>query len=391
MSSYNQRKETEHRLLAKYADVSVDSPKQVIISSIKRCLIKHFPLTNYEENNWMFGDNLLKYTYFRCHHNYSIKNITKLMNTSNTKYPCLSQTMFTNSGMTAISLVIDSLLDTKKVRISYNDDIYYETIELLTTRNNEGLYHFRYIDAIEPNFELRMIEHFLDSSDIDGIVFDTTCLGNENISLLLDKAVINKKFVVLVKSLTKLDMLGTEYSSMGMLCVAAPLNLSNDKTNLLNEITQNLKVRDSLYNCCPEPMDFPPFWQDDIFFELNELRLKYIRDNTAYLYRILSNAKSPYYKVIKPNHSLFLLIIPFKNIDIEDALTLCKHVEEKLGEQYNIKICDSFGFDHIGIDPYLSKKDGLITIRLSLNDYDKGTIQKFGVDLISVVTHLIES
>ena len=389
MNDYVQRKQNELMFLARFAGNVLCDDKNLLSTEIKRQALKerNLRMSNTSSDVFVFGKNSLEFTYLRCHHNYSIFNQYGLIGLQKTERKNL-KTLFFNSGMSAITALVESILSIGNISIKYDNDIYFETYSLLQSQKQCGSNYLIYYDSISPSFQIDKIKRVLIDDNALGFILDTTCLHNENIDSLIDMALEHDKIVYLVKSLTKIDMLATEYSRMGCLTMICPECIHAIQAEVFDEIHASVLEKINNYNCTPAPIDFPPFWDYEEFFELNSLRINQIRNNCRGLYDLISKNDDIKIKVIKPNHELFLLFFPTKMQSKDELTALCKKIAYELGKTYNVKYCDSFGFDFISLDPYIDLISDRLTIRLSLNDYDKNTLDMFYHDLLTMLGNL---
>lgn len=379
MNEYEKIKKQEIDFLNQWINKKCED-KSEVISLIKSDFVlkNDFKLSNPTENIFTFGKNSLEYSYLRFNHKYNIFNEEKLIGYKYQKN-FNNKTIYFNSGMSAITSFIESMCDTGKIGFTYNKDIYFETYKLLLSKNRKfARLKIKYIDAIEIKFNLSNLNYYRDNKVV-GLAIDTTCLTELNLDDVINNYLNKGKFVFLLKSFTKLDMFGSEYSRLGALTILTPKNLNAKMSKLYAKFYKNLNERYIYYNCCPSPIDFPPFWEVDKFFILNNERINRIKTNTNIIYNNLKSKQSNIY-IVNPNHNLFLLIYLAPDYTREELTFICKEIVKRLNKKYFINYCGSFGFDFISIDTYVDASTSKNTIRLSLNDYDKKTIDAFAKD-----------
>ena len=385
MSDYTTRKEKELNFLNNYVKPDTVLNKSDIVTKIKSSefLNKNIPLSNMSDEKFCFGKNTLDYTYLRFKHNYTIYNEEKLIGLqyNNEWY---YKTIYFNSGMSAITALVESLFEMQKIKIKYSDQIYFETYKILQAKNRiKKKYFFAFHDVIEPDFKIENINKDIIDKKCLGIIIDTTCLTETLLEDLVQSCINHNKLVFLVKSFTKLEMLATEYSRIGSLTLIASKQLDKQLTSVYKDLYVGIMQKNINYSCCPSPIDFPPFWDEDEFFNLNALRISKIKTNNSLVYESLKNAQK--FAVVKPNHKLFLLIYPKNNFSRERLIEICKDVAARLSKKFNVKYCGSFGFDFIALDTYVNISDNKETIRLSLNDYDEKVVENFAVEFLEAI------
>lgn len=385
MNSYQDRKLKEIQFLKQFSEDVESLDKKEIITKLKQEEIKkkNISISNMSEEKFCFGKNVLDYTYLRFKHEYLIYNEEKLVGLNyNKDWHHIS--LYFNSGMSAISALIESISSIGETGIKYTDQIYFETFKLLQyLRFKKHRYYFAYLDSIDPAFNLEIMYKYISDKKCMGIIVDTTCLTEIKIENLVTQCVEQNKLVFFVKSFTKLDMLATEYSRIGCLTIITSKQLTVHSAQLYRKLYVNIKQRCINYNCCPSPIDFPPFWDENEFFKLNNIRIKKIKENTVIAYDYLKDSSK--FSIVKPNHQLFLLIFPNKNYSRDDLIQVCKEITARIERDYYIKYCGSFGFDFIALDTYINISDNKETIRLSLNDYDDKMIRDFSKKFLEVL------
>lgn len=390
MSNYQSRKEKELQFLNLFINGNEIANKNELVTKIKssQLLKNDIPLSNYRNKIFYFGKNELDYTYLRFKHEYTIRNEERLINL-NYSDNYHHKTIYFNSGMSAITTIIDSIIEIHKFSIRYSKDIYFETYKLLCEKNmpNRRKY-FAFYDAIEPKFNINTILDIdISKKNCQGIIIDTTCLREIDIEDLINECIEKNKFIFLVKSLTKLDMLGTEYSRLGCLTMIISQKISQKELDIYQNLYVKIKQKNINYSSCPLPIDFPPFWDYNDFFELNDIRISEIKLNNRLVYENIKNYSK--FSVVKPNHELFLLIYLNNDFCGDHLIKICKKIETILNKFFDIRYCGSFGFDFISLDTYINVSDNKETIRLSLNDCDQETAQLFSLKFLEAINDCI--
>ena len=386
MNDYYIRKQNEIDFLQKFINSSGGfNDKENIISEIKSEAMRtrDIPLSNLTEDVYVFGKNTLSYSYLRFKHDFKIFNEQKLIGLKYKKN-YHHKTIYFNSGMSAITALLESIFELKNIALKSSKDLYFETHNIINKKNlrNKKKY-FEFYDAIDPYFDINALLSKKFQKSCLGIIIDTTCLTENKLDKIVDKVIAENKMIFFVKSLTKLDMLATEYSRLGMLTIITPMFLNKSNSLLYQFLYVNIVQKNINYNCCPAPVDFPLFWDDDNFFLLNKIRISHIKANNEIVYRAHQTNKN--FKVINPTHHLFLLINPNKHYNRNELIEMCKEIISKLRDKYDIRFCGSFGFDFIAMDTYINVSDNKETIRLSLNDYSKEKAEDFAKDFWRVL------
>ena len=391
MDDYKTRKEKELLFLQKYSDGEKYLNKKELITKIKslQMLKSNIPLSNDSIDKFCFGKNYVDYTYFRFKNNYTIYNEQKLVGL---QYDDEWQykTIFFNSGMAAISALLESIFEMQTIGLTYSEQIYFETYMLLCKENRTKEKFFAYSDAMEPDFNIDNIKTAVLKTNCLGAILDTTCITETKLEEFVNFSLKNGKLVFLVKSLTKLDMFASEYSRMGVLTLIAPQKANDDLSSLYNDLCVKVVERNIRYGSCPMPVDFPPFWDDELFFELNNTRILKIKTNNQLVYeKLKANESQNVYSIIKPNHNLFLVLYPKKSYRPKTLFDACQEIVAKLNEKFDLRFCGSFGFDFIAIDIYINVSDNKPVVRLSLNDYDADMVESFAQEFLKVVNECL--
>ena len=159
MNDYVQRKKNELMFLARFVGNVLYDDKNLLSTEIKRQALKERDLrmSNTSSDIFVFGKNSLEFTYLRCHHNYSICNQYRLIGLRKPERKNL-KTLFFNSGMSAITALIESILSTGNISIKYDNDIYFETYSLLKSHKQSAANCLIYFDSISPAFQIEKIE-----------------------------------------------------------------------------------------------------------------------------------------------------------------------------------------------------------------------------------------
>lgn len=238
-----------------------------------------------------------------------------------------------------------------------------------------------YVDSIASEFSFNIARDILNQYDY--IIIDTTCyLSNKYISIINRVVKELNKPCILVRSHTKLDMAGTEYSHLGS--VTFLYNQSTD-TDKLEKIIEDCRHIIGVIGACLPPEKFPQFMIDKQFVELNEKRLTRIEDNAEY---VISLFNKHGIELKLPNHKQFCLY-NFSNKDLELATMKDKIIKFcKENNDIGVYHAVSFGFDFIALDGYENFNDKQFKIRISICDFPKDLIERISYKIIEFIKQL---
>lgn len=291
---------------------------------------------------------------------------------------------FTNCGMSAIASLLISLISYNSVKVDLMySETYFETIKLIynLTKDVNTIAKALYIDSIASDFSFNISRDLIETYDY--IILDTTCYPSNEFIELINKITkeLNKP-CILVRSYTKLDMGGSEYSHLGSVTFLYNKSLKNDK---FKKIIEDCKHIIGVIGACLPPEKFPQFMIDKEFIKLNKKRLTRIKDNAEYM---VSLFKEKGKELTLPNHKQFCLY-NFSNRNIELATVKQKLINFcKENEDIGIYHAVSFGFDFIALDGYENFRDKQFKIRISLCDFPRRTIKQITYKIIEFVTIL---
>ena len=354
------------------------------IFECKNSIIKHLRndnrekfyhhLTNNDQTSFQNEIFNYNYTYERFNGFLKIENFAnKFYNLSNEIF---SETYFTNCGMTAIVSLLTSMCLMCDVSIDLlYEETYFETIKYLSIVNKKNAkYKALYIDTIASDFSFEIKKELL--CNYDYIIIDTTCFLSNEFSNIIKFIIEEHIPCILVRSHTKLDLVGTEYSHMGTVSFIKPKNLEKHIEENFENIDSNCKHLIGVYGACLIPENFPSFFFDDRLNLLNKQRIDTISDNTVTFCNILKRNNIDYQL---PNHKQFCLIyLGKKDIKLEDLKSkIISFCNELNSNGYNIYHAVSFGFDYIAIDCYQNFIDETFKIRVCLPDETTQNIIQF--------------
>ncbi|MBQ8430399.1 MAG: hypothetical protein IJX26_00420 [Clostridia bacterium] len=391
--SYIADKNRELNILSKYCgkqqEFNLKNSKDFLLNKEK--LIKEMKFYNFDKyyhdlsnkSSFNIDEYNLKYnyTYERFNGQVTIDNfVEELYGYTGFLY----KHYFTNCGMSAIASLLTSLscYNDVKVDLMYSET-YFETIKLISnlTKNIEYTSKALYIDSIASDFSFNITSDILDRYDY--IIIDTTCyLSNKYINLI--NRIVNEldKPCFLVRSHTKLDMAGTEYSHLGSVTFLYSQSIYTDK---LGKIIEDCRHIIGVIGACLPPEKFPKFMIDKQFVELNEKRLARVEDNAEYMISLFNKHEI---ELKIPNHKQFCLY-NFSNKNLELAtmkdriISFCKENND-IGIYHAV----SFGFDFIALDGYENFNDKQFKIRISMCDFPKSLIEQISYKIIELIKQL---
>ena len=291
---------------------------------------------------------------------------------NNKKYK--TKLFFTNSGMSAITSLLIALKQIcKGYQFLFPDkDIYFESYDFYNKYIKEKTNKKKniiYIDTISKLFDSDKYLDFLNvNNDIFAIIIDTTCCTPRDLKIFVSSILERNIFCVLIRSHTKLDMLGAELSSLGSLFYLIPSHINNDDFETIKKIIEESYYILGKFGSLCLPENFPEIIFDKEFRKINEQRLRRIEINNYHLFTYLKNNINKG-KVILPNHKKFVLYI----LDNSSACQVQNEViEEKIKKLVNhdseLYSACSFGFDYIALDSYYDINEANYVIRISMND-----------------------
>lgn len=324
---------------------------------------RFLPVTNQNEN-YTYTNNQFEYVfnYQRYDGNLSynnfVKNFYKLSDVH-------SKTIFTSCGMSSIFGVLSAISLSGKYNVIFDKDIYFETQKIINNLNSfkKRYTPIHYLDTISDNFSF--------NCDFENaiVVIDTTCYSSFCFKQMLEKLLNNNCFCILVRSHTKLDMLGLEYSSLGSIVYILPAKVQNKKFKEYKNIIQTSMEVLSCLGMLAQEKNIFPLLNDSSVIKLNKERIERIQCNNEYFYEAVQSQ----FELHK--HKLFLTTSKLKNYNI-DVLKV-KLMEFAKRNDDICKFSGSFGFDYIAVDTFMDLIEKKNVIRISIGDVDKKEIDTF--------------
>lgn len=311
------------------------------------------------------------YARFDSYINYS-NFLTDFYYINNKKYK--TKLFFTNSGMSAITSLLMALKQIcKDYRFLFPDkDVYFETYDFYNKyikENTCGERKIVYIDTIAKLFDADKYLNFLNvNNDIFAIIIDTTCFMPSDLKKFISNILEKNIFCILIRSHTKLDMLGAELSSLGSLLYLIPNDIGDNEFEIIKKIiAESYYVLGKFGSLCL-PENFPEIIFDKSFKKINEQRIKRIEKNNYSLFTYLKDSINRG-RVILPAHKKFVLYIIDNNISCNDQNEIIeKKIKKLVNNDCQLYSACSFGFDYIALDSYYDINEKNYVIRISMND-----------------------
>lgn len=279
-----------------------------------------------------------------------------------------SRTFFVSSGMGAISSFILSLYSYNDFSMKYSPDIYFETYKLLGLFDKSCGTWVHYLDSIQikPSQTLSTILALTNPSII---ILDTTCWSYNESLLHIQQILEHGHICIAVRSHTKLDMLGTEYSKLGSITYYLLKPSDRETVNLLKNVMTHHMEMIGHFGIWAAPEAIPMFWSSDDYKIAAEVRISALREANSFAAQILQNQTSN--MVILPEHKLFILLklsseSKMKETDLRSKLK--EHVISKQLEGAPVRMATGFGFDDIVVDLYFDNCTGTNMIRVAFGD-----------------------
>ena len=311
------------------------------------------------------------YARFDSYINYS-DFLTDFYYINNKKYK--TKLFFTNSGMSAITSLLMALKQIcKDYQFLFPDkDVYFETYDFYNKyikENTCGERKIVYIDTIAKLFDADKYLNFLNvNNDIFAIIIDTTCFMPSDLKKFISNILEKNIFCILIRSHTKLDMLGADLSSLGSLLYLIPNDIGDNEFEIIKKIiAESYYVLGKFGSLCL-PENFPEIIFDKSFKKINEQRIKRIEKNNYSLFTYLKDSINRG-RVILPAHKKFVLYIIDNNISCNDQNEIIeKKIKKLVNNDCQLYSACSFGFDYIALDSYYDINEKNYVIRISMND-----------------------
>lgn len=373
-----ERKREEIRVLSDYLQIyfekktlnsitDVVTVKRKLRTKLRHSVCDNTDLTNFQENVMNISGIEYEYSYQRYDGCLKVDFDTVVIPKIFSK-KIIQRTLWTTSGMGAISSLLLAIYILNEYNCQYDDDIYFETYKLMhflklkSNKTNKGII---YIDSIQPQF-FRTVSDLQVESEIIAIIVDTTCLDYQQSYKIISTFCKKNISCIVVRSHTKLDMLGTEYSKLGSVTYYIPFRIEHEKKIMVKNILKRNMDMLGMFGIWASPKDIPPFWNMSALNRLCSQRISALVKSNKYAYIKLKEALMK--KIILPDHSLFILI-PMKQLDTNILRKKLKiFVEMERQRDIPIAFATGFGFDIVVIDLYYDVISSSNFIRLAWAD-----------------------
>lgn len=306
-----------------------------------------------------------------------VSNIIPLYANSN----IAKRTFFVTSGMGAISSLIISLFSYDNYDIRYSPDIYYETAWMLDLFNKKEGTVIYYIDSIQCN-PLDTYYDIPNGANSQIAIVDTTCWSFEQSERVIKDILCKCGLCIALRSHTKLDMLGTEYSKLGSITYYTSKLANNDLITVFKKIIYNHMSFIGHLGLWATPDAIPIFWKDPSFIQVSDNRIAALRSVNRYAADVLSdNPKIPF---TLPEHSLFVLL---KIAEIRSDQINCfkellnDYITKEQLKGTPVRRAAGFGFDDTVIDLYYDYKSKRNILRIAYGDIPIEIVRKITLDL----------
>jgi len=327
--------------------------------------------------NYELGDFILKYNYQRFDSSFLVEKFAERFYKITGDYSEFK--LFTNSGMSAISSFFLSLNSISKFRVVYDEDIYFETKLFFQEKCLKNLFvknvfppKILYIDSIAYKNGLLKKRNW---EQYFAIVIDNTCWYSNEFSKEITEIIAKGKICILLRSHTKLDMMGSDVVKLGSIVYLLPKYMKNRDYQIIEAIIKKNFYYLGVIGGFPELYEIPEFLLSAKFHKINNERIIYIRKNNALLYRELLAQKIA---VILPEHQLFCLVKCGNELHEADLKRKIQHWVNGFDfDMLPIKFAGSFAFDFIAVDTYNCAIDHCMKIRISFGDLPEEYVNTF--------------
>ncbi|MCQ2416763.1 MAG: hypothetical protein MJ071_03010 [Oscillospiraceae bacterium] len=286
-----------------------------------------------------------------------------------------SKTMFVNCGSGAVMSLLTALYSFRTFSVQYAHDIYFESHQILEMLNCDTGTPVYYVDSIQLTPE-ESLERVCTMPGREIVILDTSCWNYEESQAAVKRVLKQGHICIVVKSMSKLEMLGTEFSKLGAITYYFPKSLPKDKLEMMKQIVARHKEMIGHMGIWADPGAIPVFWADPAFRAVTDARTAAIRKSNSYGAELL---QKQYDMVMVPAHRLFLLLrlrkdLPVVPIDIKRRLRVMLEQNNALGVPF--RMASGFGFDETVVDMYFDNCTQSNQIRVAFGDEEPEQIEK---------------
>jgi hypothetical protein len=288
------------------------------------------------------------------------------------------KTFYTNSGIAALAVVLNTLRRMGLDTISTAPGHYPETAELADMLGlrletdaaspipSQGTLVL--LDSAAPS--TRRWSGLLAGAGLT--IFDTSCYAGTSRRILrwLNRARQHSP-VVLVRIHAKLDTLGVEYGRLGSVTIhPGPQGWTTE----LDDLTTGIEDAIRLLGAAPTPVSFPPFVGDASYIPLTRQRIAQIMRNSRLAFRILSDHGVD---VQRFQHGLYVTVSVPGFTTREDVAALAQTLADKLASHgLPVRHAGSFGFDFVGLEWFCHAQADEAVLRISAGDLPPSVMEQ---------------
>lgn len=315
-------------------------------------------------------------------------------------------TWYTNSGMAAISGVLQALNSTHKggLEIPHVCDAYYETqryisqlcpnltpvalsYPIMNKRRKHavargGTPAALLIDSIGIRSHEALLD-LVNAENLGIVLIDTTCYPGKLpwLTGLVQRAINTLKPVVLLRSHIKLDALGLEYARLGSATFLLSLRAPRRQLDYFQELMTRTRLSFAAGGLAHASNLFPGAG-DPCFEELNDQRIRRIRAANRRIEKVLlADGGGRKLSVRGYHHGLFTTLRVPGVLDMEAARACATELVNALQRQgVPAESRGSFGLDVTAVDTYLDLTDCTApmvpTVRVALTDLPASLVER---------------
>lgn len=286
--------------------------------------------------------------------------------------------LLADSGMGAVSAILDAIDEPGAGALHLPYDAYFETLRWVQQRR---LRHLRAVFASQPlaagdvllldsiarHDPMRDLEA-RDLSSASLVIADTTCWSPDSprITPLVARVAAAGKLCVLVRSHIKLDSLGIEYGRLGSIVVTLPRRPSASLVRQAKLLRRRMRDYLVLTSGGFAPENLFPLAGDPEFLALNGERNRILVANHQRAQDLLPRAAAPT-KVMVPHHGCFLLLAPVASNRWQTRERMHELAATLTTAGIWAQPAPSFGYDFVGLS-VLDGADDDCKLRVTLPD-----------------------
>jgi hypothetical protein len=324
-----------------------------------------------------------------------------------------SGTSYFASGMSAISSVLLALNRalSSPMHILAFKDTYFETQHVIQTMTpqlrlstatggselqREQEEHLRQNDRIsllldsfiadDASLALKRLE--LGSFDL--ILFDTTCyeLSSPRISEVINACVLCHVPLVMLRSHVKLDSLGIEYGRLGSAVFVVASKAAPARLELFRRLVLLCQDTTRILGCAPVPQHLIPYFNEEVFHELNRQRLLVVaKNNQRAAARMRTALIANPIHVVTYHHQMFFTLELNREASRDFIISKVKELQTYAAQRgFPVRHATSFAFDFIVVNEFVDLNRNSQVIRIAVSDLPAEIIDGFCDTVISYLT-----